>query len=40
MLIVENEAWSPFVFSFESTSSEREAANNPGDQLTPLVSNV
>ncbi|XP_050370031.1 negative regulator of systemic acquired resistance SNI1 isoform X2 [Argentina anserina] len=29
-LIVENEGWSPFAFSLDSTSSERVAANNPG----------
>ncbi|XP_062013052.1 negative regulator of systemic acquired resistance SNI1 isoform X2 [Rosa rugosa] len=28
-----NEAWSPFVFSSESTSSEREAANNLGGSV-------
>ncbi|KAM5588083.1 hypothetical protein ABKV19_006501 [Rosa sericea] len=33
MLIVENEAWSPFVFSSESTSSEREAVNNLGGSV-------
>ncbi|KAK9936475.1 hypothetical protein M0R45_013316 [Rubus argutus] len=31
-VIVENEAWSPFVFSSE-TSNEREAADNPGGSI-------